>query len=132
MFHADRASFDGRHDAILEHTRAEPSFFQWCGTRGIAPDRSVVWENGFYKPNIAPRLDRIVAVSPPPGTPVDSTAVDGVGIKATCTTVPKSRETHCLFVLLPREHLFVVTGGSGAPCDPLTQFARTAIPRIGT
>jgi hypothetical protein len=196
--------------------------------RGIAPDRSVVWENGFYKPNIPPRLDRIVAVSPPPGTPVgrhdsvtvnlvpvdlneppayhpcdwvgtaeaagiigapsvttggggrelqnlmgstdmwcdyqsadhhsglvselllrvghivdaasefamwaaqdDSTAVDGVGINATCATVPKNRDTNRLFVLLPGERVYVVTGWSGGPCDSLRQFAQTAIPRIG-
>jgi hypothetical protein len=51
--------------------------------RGIAPDRSVVWENGFYKPNIPPRLDRIVAVSPPPGKPVgrhDSVTVNLVPV----------------------------------------------------
>jgi hypothetical protein len=196
--------------------------------RGIAEDGSVVWENGFYKPNIPPRLDRIVAASPPAGTRVgrhdavtvnlvrvdlneppayhpcdwvstveaagilgapsvttggqgrelqnlmgstdmscdyqstdhhsgvvselllraghfvdaayefamwaaqdDSTSVDGVGIKATCATVPKNRETHRLFVLLSGERVYVVTGWSGGPCDPLTQFARAAIPRVG-
>jgi hypothetical protein len=197
------------------------------GVTGVAPDGSVVWEKGFYKPNTGGRLDRIGAVSPPPGTLVgrhdpvavnlvpvdldeppayhpcdwvtaaeasefleipaeirhagrdldnfmgstnlvcyydgsalsrsvtselimtgahvvdaasefamwtaqdDSTKVSGVGLDATCTSVPKNRDRPRLYVLLPGDRILIMTGWNGGSCDPLKQFAQAAIPRIG-
>jgi hypothetical protein len=64
-------------------------------------------------------------------TAQDSTSITGIGIKAACTT-PRSRGrfmTRDVYVLLPGERIYVVTGRHS--CDTLTQFARVAVPRIG-
>jgi hypothetical protein len=67
-------------------------------------------------------------------TAKDSTAVDGIGIKAACTTMPNSaadKSIHQLHVLLPGERLYIATGAGGESCEILERFAQAAIPRIG-
>jgi hypothetical protein len=63
-------------------------------------------------------------------TAEDSMSVEGVGIKAACT-VTRNRSIRRLFVLLPDERIYIVTGWAGGSCDTLKQFAQAAIPRIG-
>jgi hypothetical protein len=65
-------------------------------------------------------------------TAKESTPVDGIGIKAACTSVPKypgDKPIHRVDVLLPGERLYTATGWGGESCNVLEQFARTAIPR---
>jgi hypothetical protein len=67
-------------------------------------------------------------------TEKDATAVDGVGVKAACTTVSMSaadKRVQRLQVLLPGERLYTATGWGGESCDILKQFAQAATPRIG-
>lgn len=66
-------------------------------------------------------------------TAKDSTGVDGIGIKAACTTMPNSaadKSIQQLLVLLPGERLYIATGAGGESCEILEQFAQAAIPRI--
>jgi hypothetical protein len=62
----------------------------------------------------------------------NSTAFDGVGIKAQCvfepTTTPPS---NTLVVLLSGDRIYRATGWYSISCDDLKQFAQAAIGRIG-
>jgi len=63
---------------------------------------------------------------------IDAVPVDGLGAKAVCvaepTTTPPSTT---LLVLLSGDRIYRATGWYSLSCDALTQFAQTAIGRIG-
>jgi hypothetical protein len=63
-----------------------------------------------------------------------SSPVNGLGIKAACTTLRKATHVndvqYALYVLLPDDRIYAVHGDLGASCDMLTQFAQAAVPHI--
>jgi hypothetical protein len=61
----------------------------------------------------------------------DNTPVNDVGVKASCTTVPRNSHIRRLYVVLPGERLYIATGWGEESCDTLKRFAQAAIPRIG-
>jgi hypothetical protein len=66
----------------------------------------------------------------------DSVSVDGVGIKAECVLGDRPDlgdlgSVNKLWVLLPGERIYILSGWTRESCDTLKQFAQAAIPRIG-